>query len=197
MLDGEARRARRVRRTALDVPVLLQEANEARLERFVTPHAREVMLLSDQLEVEREHQQSKRRRGSERCVEIARARHFPRRDGKGGRELLLERSKELVVIEDVETQQRNEHVTRVRVVGSARTRSVGQTCLEHVEHVQVAHGADLIQPHAVALVERAHGRHPGESLRQETTRQVEGSFRHGSGLPSQGCTSRAMDRERR
>src|SRR5262249_4692492 len=138
LLDRDRRRGVSGWGTALDDPVLLEETHEVRFEHLVSPNAREIVLLRDELQVERHDEQRERRRVLQGLRELRLRWEETRRDRQRADERRLERREELVVVERVEAKQRGEHVPRLGVVARAGVRGFADRRLEHVEEMEVA-----------------------------------------------------------
>ncbi len=95
--------------------MILEHANEDRLEALIAANAREVVLLRDELQMESEDEQRERRGVDEDLIEVGGARREHRRDGERRREDPLEPAKELVVIERVKMKERPERLLRILV----------------------------------------------------------------------------------
>ena len=93
-----------------------------RLEGLVAAHAREVVLLRNELQMQGEHEQRQRRHARDGAREIRRRRDQPRLHGKRVSELGLEREEQLVVIEAVELEERRKHLARLDVDARALAR---------------------------------------------------------------------------
>ena len=150
--------------------MLFEDPYEGRLQALVATHAREVVLLRDELEMQRDDQQRKRDGVSKDLIEVCRPLGELRNDGEALLERALEGAEELGVVEGVEPQQRDEGIAGIDVPHRMRTRGVGEARLEEIEDVEVARRADLIHPSPIiVMVECSDGREPGERLRQERT----------------------------
>ena len=85
----------------------------------------------------------------------------------------LEALKELVVVEGVEAEKRDERVACIHVTHRVGASCFGEARLEQVEDMEVAHRADLIQLAPLAVIEARNGGQSGKRLGQERTGEIE------------------------